>query len=192
MASVNKAILIGNLGADPELRYTASGTAIARFNLATKENWTGKDGNKEERTEWHRVVAWARLGEICGEYLSKGKQVYIEGRLQTRSWEDKEGNKRYTTEINAQVMQMLGPAGEKGGSGRDFAAQGPREEPGGRRLGHVVPFFLRGTGPDHLSGTLTPRGGLYFRRQPPERFRYSRPAFQVEGPVSLAGQRELV
>ena len=142
MASVNKVILIGNLGADPELRYTAGGTAIARFNLATKENWTGKDGNKEERTEWHRIVAWARLGEICGEYLSKGKQVYIEGRLQTRSWEDKEGNKRYTTEINAQVMQMLGPAGEKAASsGKDFGAHGgPREEPGGPFPEDDIPF----------------------------------------------------
>jgi single-strand DNA-binding protein len=85
-------------------------------------------------------VAWARLGEICGEYLSKGKQVYIEGRLQTRSWEDKEGNKRYTTEINAQVMQMLGPAGEKAASGRDFSAQGPREEPGGPFPEDDIPF----------------------------------------------------
>jgi single-strand DNA-binding protein len=105
MASVNKVILIGNLGADPEVRYTAGGTAIARFNLATKENWTGKDGNKEERTEWHRIVAWARLGEICGEYLSKGKQVYIEPVADPQL--GRRRNKRYT-EINAQVMQMLG------------------------------------------------------------------------------------
>jgi len=129
MASVNKVILIGNLGADPELRYTASGTAIARFNLATKENWTGKDGNKEERTEWHRVVAWARLGEICGEYLSKGKQVYIEGRLRTRSWEDKDGNRKYTTEIVANQMQMLGAAGGvAGGSGDIEKGEGVDQE----------------------------------------------------------------
>ena len=113
MASINKVILIGNLGADPELRHTATGTTVANFSLATKEAWTGKDGNKEERTEWHRIVAWGRLGEICGEYLAKGKQVYVEGKLQTRSWEDRDGNKRYNTEVLAQTMQMLGPAGER-------------------------------------------------------------------------------
>jgi len=112
MASVNKVILIGNLGADPELRYTATGTAVANFNLATRDNWTSKDGNKEERTEWHRIVAWGRLGEICGEYLVKGKQVYIEGKLRTRSWEDRDGNKRTTTEIEASDMKMLGGVGE--------------------------------------------------------------------------------
>ncbi|RLB43195.1 MAG: single-stranded DNA-binding protein [Deltaproteobacteria bacterium] len=122
MASVNKVILIGNLGADPELRYTPSGTPVATFSLATKEYWTNKDGGKEERTEWHRIVAWGRLGEICGEYLHKGRQVYVEGRIQTRAWEDKEGNKRYTTEIVAQTMQMLGPGGGK----RESA--GPIEE----------------------------------------------------------------
>jgi single-strand DNA-binding protein len=113
MASINKVILIGNLGADPELRHTATGTTVANFSLATKDAWTGKDGNKEERTEWHRIVAWGRLGEICGEYLTKGKQVYVEGRLQTQSWEDKDGKKRYTTEVVAQTLQMLGSAGER-------------------------------------------------------------------------------
>jgi single-strand DNA-binding protein len=108
MASVNKVILIGNLGRDPEVRYTPSGTAVANFTLATTENWTNKDGEKESRTEWHRVVAWGRLGEICGEYLSKGSQVYVEGSLQTNEWEDQEGNKRKTTEIRAWRMQMLG------------------------------------------------------------------------------------
>lgn len=114
MASINKVILIGNLGADPEVRYTPSGKAVANLRIATTEQWTNKEGGKEERTEWHRIVAWGRLGEICGEYLHKGKQVYIEGKLQTRSWEDREGNKRYTTEIVAQTMQMLGPAGKEG------------------------------------------------------------------------------
>ena len=128
MASVNKVILLGNLGADPEIRYTPSGTAVANFNLATREQWTNKDGEKEERTEWHRIVAWARLGEICGEYLHKGKQVYIEGRLQTRSWEDRDGNKRYTTEIIAQTMQMLGPP-MKEGEARSPEARHPVEEP---------------------------------------------------------------
>jgi single-strand DNA-binding protein len=107
MAGLNKAILIGNLGRDPEIRYTPSGLAVANFSLATTENWT-KDGQKESRTEWHRIVAFGRLAEICGEYLAKGKQIYIEGKIQTREWEDKDGNKRFTTEIVAGQMQMLG------------------------------------------------------------------------------------
>jgi single-strand DNA-binding protein len=128
MASVNKVIIVGNLGADPELRYTPSGKAVATFNVATREQWTGKEGEKEERTEWHRIVAWARLGEICGEYLHKGSQVYVEGRLQTRTWEDREGNKRYTTEIVAQNMQMLGSP-SKGGAAKTPEERFPQEEP---------------------------------------------------------------
>src|SRR5512136_2090145 len=109
MAGVNKAILLGRLGADPEVRYTSSGTAITNFRMATSTMFTNKEGQKEEKTEWHKVVAFGRLGEICGEYLAKGKQVYIEGRIQTRDWEDKDGNKRWTTEIIANQMLMLGP-----------------------------------------------------------------------------------
>jgi single-strand DNA-binding protein len=105
---LNKAILIGNLGKDPEVRYTPSGVAIANFNIATSETWTNKDGGKETRTEWHRIVAFGKLAEICGEYLSKGRQVYVEGRIQTRDWEDQEGIKRYTTEIVVNQMLMLG------------------------------------------------------------------------------------
>jgi single-strand DNA-binding protein len=111
---VNKVILIGNLGGDPELRSTPGGTSVASFTLATNESWNDKDGNRQERTEWHRIVAWGRLAEICGQYLRKGRQVYIEGRLQTRSWEDKQGNQRKTTEIVARDMQMLGGRGEGG------------------------------------------------------------------------------
>lgn len=127
MASVNKVILVGNLGADPELRYTPSGKAVATFNVATQQ-WASKDSEKGGKTEWHRVVAWERLGEVCGEYLKKGSQVYIEGRLQTRAWEDRDGNKRYTTEIIAQIMQMLGSVGKQG---RVESAEGrfPPEEP---------------------------------------------------------------
>ena len=128
MASVNKVILLGNLGSDPELRYTPSGRAVANFSLATHEQWTGKDGEKGERTEWHRIVAWGRLGEICGEYLHKGSQVYIEGRIQSRTWEDREGNKRYTTEIIAQTMQMLG-APSKDGKAKSIEETYPVEEP---------------------------------------------------------------
>ena len=111
MAGVNKVILLGRLGADPEVRYTSSGTAITNFRMATSTNFTNKEGQKEEKTEWHKIVAFGRLGEICGEYLAKGKQVYIEGRIQTRDWEDKEGNKRWTTEIIVQNMQLLGAPG---------------------------------------------------------------------------------
>ncbi len=113
MAGVNKVILVGNLGADPEIRYTPSGMAVANFRLATSENWTNKDGQRETRTEWHRIVTFGKLAEICGEYLTKGKQVYIEGRIQTRQWDDKDGIKRYTTEIVATTMQMLGTAGDR-------------------------------------------------------------------------------
>ncbi|MBW1710931.1 MAG: single-stranded DNA-binding protein [Deltaproteobacteria bacterium] len=111
MAGINKAILIGNLGRDPEIRYTQNGTAVCNFTLATTETYTprGSD-NREEKTEWHRIVTFGRLAEICSEYLAKGRQVYVEGRIQTRDWEDRDGNKRWTTEIVAQTMQMLGPA----------------------------------------------------------------------------------
>ena len=113
---VNKVILIGNLGADPEARYTQSGSAVTNFRIATSENWTGKDGQKQERTEWHRIVTFGRLAEHCRDYLSKGRQVYVEGRIQTRDWQDKDGNKRYTTEIVANTVQFLGGRGD-GGSG---------------------------------------------------------------------------
>ena len=122
MAGINKAILVGRLGSDPEVRYTPSGVAVANFSIATSEEWKDKDtGEKKERTEWHRIVAWRRLGEICGEYLSKGRQVYIEGRIQTRDWEDRDGNKRYTTEIVATDVQFLG--------GRDSADAGRSQGP---------------------------------------------------------------
>ncbi len=134
MASVNKAILIGNLGRDPEVRYTPSGTAVANFSLATTENWTNKDGEKQSRTEWHRIEAWGRLGETCGEYLSKGSQVYIEGSIRTDEWEDQEGNKRQTTKIRAWRMQMLGSraqaeplSNESFGSGSETASSKPSE-----------------------------------------------------------------
>lgn len=110
--SLNKVILIGNLGRDPEVRYTGNGTAVANFTLATNERWRDRNGERQERTEWHRIVAWARLAEICAEYLRKGQQIYIEGRIQTREWEDRDGNKRYTTEIVANDMQMLGRRSE--------------------------------------------------------------------------------
>ncbi len=126
---INKVILIGNLGADPEMKYTAGGTAICKFRLATTEVFKDRDGNQQERTEWHRVVAWAKLAEICGQYLSKGKQVYVEGSLRTSSWDDQDGNKRYTTEINARDVQFLsggaGGGSSSGGSGGGDDFGGP-------------------------------------------------------------------
>lgn len=113
--SVNKVILIGHLGKDPEVRQTPSGATVCTFSLATTERFKNKQGDQQERTDWHNIVTWAKLAEICGKHLHKGKQVYIEGRIQTRSYDDKEGNKRYTTEIVADSMQMLSRAGESGG-----------------------------------------------------------------------------
>jgi len=120
---INKVILIGRLGADPEIRYTPSGAEVATFRIATSESWTNKSGEKEERTEWHRIVAWRGLAKICGEFLSKGKLVYVEGRLRTRSWEDRDGNKRTTTEVEATDMKMLGGAGEGGRKAREPEAE---------------------------------------------------------------------
>jgi len=113
MASINKAILIGNLGSDPELRYTSNGTAVASFNIATTERFKDKSGEQQERTEWHSIVCWGRMGELANEYLRKGRSVYIEGRIQTRNYEDKDGIKRYKTEIVAQQMQFLGGRGQE-------------------------------------------------------------------------------
>lgn len=109
---INKVILIGNVGRDPELRYTASATAVANFSLATERSFKDRDGNRRKETEWHKCVAWARLAEIINEYAQKGRQLYVEGRLQTRSWEDKDGNTRYQTEIVVEEMKLLGGASE--------------------------------------------------------------------------------
>jgi len=114
---VNKVILIGNLGQDPEIRYTQSGTAVATLSLATTEKFKEKDGQVKEQTEWHRIVAWSRLAEVCGEYLHKGSKVYIEGKLQTRKYTDQNGVEKYTTEVIAREMKMLSPRGDGGGSG---------------------------------------------------------------------------
>jgi len=122
--SVNKVILVGNLGKDPELRYTPSGAAVASFSLATSERFKDRNGEMQEKTEWHNIVAWRQLAEICGKFLHKGKQVYIEGKIQTRSYDDRDGNKRYITEIVADQMQMLGGRGDEMGGQRDGGRQG--------------------------------------------------------------------
>ena len=122
---VNKAIIVGRLGRDPEMRYTPSGQAVANFSVATDETWSSKDGEKQTRTEWHRIVVWGRLAEICNEYLKKGRLVYIEGRIQTRDWEDRDGNKRSTTEIVATDMKMLGGPGDVRNGGEETSS--PKE-----------------------------------------------------------------
>ncbi len=129
--SVNKAILVGNLGKDPELRYTPSGTAVCTFSLATTDRFKNKQGEQQDRTEWHNIVVWAGLAEICGKYLTKGKQIYIEGRIQNRSYDDRDGNKRYISEVVATEMQMLGRAGDQGGGGRSPSESGGSAGGGG-------------------------------------------------------------
>ena len=127
---VNKVILIGNLGDDPELRYTGSGTAVCNMRLATNESYTDRDGNEVQKTEWHSVVAWERLGEVCNEYLEKGSRVYFEGSLQTREWEDRDGNTRYTTEVKAREMMFLDAQGEApGGAAPDRTGPDRKQQP---------------------------------------------------------------
>jgi single-strand DNA-binding protein len=140
---VNKVILIGNLGADPEIRYTQSGTPVVNFRIATTERWKDQNGQQQEQTEWHNIVAWRRLAEICGEYLSKGSRVYIEGKLQTRKWQDQNGNDRYSTEIVANEMKMLSPRGAGSGAENYGSTAGgyndfPPEPP--PNTGDDVPF----------------------------------------------------
>lgn len=139
--SVNKVILLGRLGQNPEVRNTPSGASVANFSLATNESWMDKNGQKQERTEWHRIVVWGKLAELCGQYLSKGRQAYVEGRLQTRQWQDKDGQTKYTTEVQAQTVQFLGGntgvgAGQGAGQGGQYA-----EQPAGMDVGRAEPSF---------------------------------------------------
>lgn len=130
MSSLNKVMLIGNLGKDPEVRYTPDGTPVATFSLATSENWTDKSGGRQEHTEWHTVVAWNKLADLCKRYLSKGRQVYIEGRIRSRDWTDKDGNKRRTTEVIASQMVLLGSrsqGADAGAHSMEAPSRGPIE-----------------------------------------------------------------
>ncbi|MBI4916312.1 MAG: single-stranded DNA-binding protein [Acidobacteria bacterium] len=128
--SINKVILVGNLGRDVELRHTPGGAAVAKFSVATNEVWKDKAGQRQEHTEWHNIVAWGKLAEFCGTYLSKGRQVYIEGTLRTRTYDDEKGNRRYFTEVRAGVIQLLGPKpGGAGGAGGGVPEGGPAEPP---------------------------------------------------------------
>jgi single-strand DNA-binding protein len=136
MGSVNKVILVGNLGRDAELRYTAGGAAVATLNLATTEVWNDRNNQRQEKTEWHRVVLWGKQAESLQEYLIKGKQIYVEGRLQTRQWDDKDGNKRYTTEIKCDRVTLLGGGGG-GGGGRSAGGSESYGSRGGSGGGHM-------------------------------------------------------
>lgn len=137
---LNKVIIIGNLGADPELRYTNTGTAVATFNVATTERWKGQDGKAQEATEWHKIIAWGKLAEICNQYLQKGSRIYLEGKLQTRKWQDREGTERFITEVIARDMKMLdsrnaAPSTQQNNQGQAFNPQPQRMVPEGH-----VPF----------------------------------------------------
>lgn len=143
MASLNKVMLIGNLGKDPEVRYTTSGQGVASFSIATTEKYKNKSGDWEEKTEWHNIVLWGKLAEIAKDYLSKGKTVFIEGRLQTRKWQDKDGRDRYNTEIVGDRMQMLSPKGDGGRSGGGREGNEPTaayDDPVGYNQEDDIPF----------------------------------------------------
>src|SRR5256885_15070207 len=186
-SGVNKVILVGNLGKDPEVRYTPGGQAVANFTIATNEAWTGKDGQKQERTEWHRIVVWGKTAENCGEYLSKGRQVYIEGRLQTREWTNKEGVKQYTTEVVANpgggVVFLAG--GDRGGRGAGRGAGAPAEDFGGAPPGggegpsgapQAAPGGIPVSAEAPLRGGRRRRPGCGPRRGPPRRVQAPRAA----------------
>jgi single-strand DNA-binding protein len=146
MSGINKVILVGRLGADPEMKTVGQGQTVTRLNVATSESWMGKDGQKQEKTEWHRITVWGKLAEICGKHLSKGRQVYVEGKLQTRSWEDQQGQKKYATEVVASTVQFLGASGERttsqgnqsSNSNQDFQDFGP--EPSFDQSNDEIPF----------------------------------------------------
>ena len=146
--SLNKVMIIGRLGADPEMKTLSSGNALTTFNVATSENWKDKDGQKQERTEWHRIVVWGKLAEICGKYLAKGREAYIEGKLQTRSWEDQQGQKKYTTEVVATNVQFIGGQAQQSSSNytssNDSSSNDPfsdfSPEPDFNNSGDEIPF----------------------------------------------------
>jgi single-strand DNA-binding protein len=152
---VNKVILIGNLGADPEVRFTPGGQAVANFRIATSETWNDKNGQKQERTEWHRIVVWGKLAELCGEYLKKGRQCYVEGRLQTREWTDKENRKNYTTEVVANTVTFLGGrdgAGAGAGGGGGSRGGGSSQRGGGQQQGGYDDYGAPPMGMDEGGG----------------------------------------
>src|SRR5262245_8412793 len=145
---VNKVILVGNLGADPDMRYTLSGQGVCEFRIATTDSWNDKSGQRQERTEWHRIVVWGKRAEVCSKYLSKGRQVYVEGRIQTLTNDDKDGNKRYITEIVANDVQFLGGARDGGDRRRESGDAPPPPEPPDYGGGGSGNYGVPGGGPD--------------------------------------------
>lgn len=139
---INKAIIVGNLGSDPEIKYTQAGTPVANFSVATTERWRDKEGQQQESTEWHRIVAWNKVAEICGEYLHKGSRVYIEGSIKTRKWQDQNGNDKYTTEIVAKEMKMLDRKSDShsDAAGGDSGGSNSGYQGGGGSVGEDIPF----------------------------------------------------
>jgi single-strand DNA-binding protein len=166
--SVNKVILVGRLGQNPEVRYTPSGAAVANFSIATNENWMDKSGQKQERTEWHRIVVWGKTAENCAQFLTKGRQIYVEGRLQTRQWQDKDNQTKYTTEVQAQTVQFLGGnAGAGAGMGAEAGMSsggmrpgGPSERPARDAGGSMSSSFGGGMGNDNGMPSGFPVGGM--------------------------------
>lgn len=152
--SVNKVIILGRLGQDPELKYTPTGAAVCTFSVATSESWMDKAGQKQEKTEWHRVVVWGKSGENCGQYLKKGRQVYLEGRLQTRSWDDQSGQKRYTTEITANTVEFIGDRRPQDGGPAVDNNFGYNQEYQGQGGGAVASNKRAGSGPE-LAATIS-------------------------------------
>jgi single-strand DNA-binding protein len=146
MAGLNKVILIGRLGQDPVLRYTPSGNAVANFSIATSENWNDKEGQRQERTEWHRLVVWGKVAELCGQYLAKGREVCVEGKLQTREWSDRDSNKRTTTEVVATQVTFLGSRNDNGGGGGGGNAPAGNNRPRGMTSGDVAGGSSQGGG----------------------------------------------
>lgn len=155
MAGVNKVIVIGRLGNDPEMKAVGQGATVTRLSVATSENWVDKGGQKQERTEWHRIVVWGKLAEICGKYLSKGRQVYVEGRLQTRSWEDN-GQKKYSTEIVASTVQFLGSNAEQGANSNASSGGGMNQSSGNSGGGNDFNFADFGPEPTFNQGEEIP------------------------------------
>jgi single-strand DNA-binding protein len=147
---INKAILVGNLGKDPELKYTPSGQPVATFSLATSERWADKNGQRQDRTEWHNIVVWGKLAELCNQYLKKGRTVYLEGRITSRSWDDKDGNKKYRTEIVAQNVEFLGGAGAGSGAGMNEADSGPQNHSSGFDMPQPMPSMPGSVAEDDL------------------------------------------
>jgi single-strand DNA-binding protein len=157
MAGLNKVILIGRLGQDPVLRYTPSGNAVANFSIATSENWNDKEGQRQERTEWHRLVVWGKVAELCGQYLAKGREVCVEGKLQTREWSDRDSNKRTTTEVVATQVTFLGSRNDNGGGGGN--AGGNNNRPRGMTSGDMAGGSSQGGGQGGGSGGSGGGGG---------------------------------